>query len=303
MKRVIEVEHLRKAYGSTVAVDDVSFGVDHGEIFGIVGPNGAGKTTLVESIAGLRRPDRGVVRVLGLDPQDRGGGLSQRIGVQLQHAALPERVKVWEALDLYASYYDQSVDWRPLMHQWGLDDKRDTYFMDLSGGQKQRLFIALALVNDPQVVFLDELTAGLDPQARRNAWDLVRAIRDQGTTVMLVTHLMDEAERLCDRVAIIDHGSFVALDTPAELIRGIQVESRIFFSVSSSFEPEWLRSIPDVDRVELRGGDVIVTGSGAMLAPVVAALAEHGLVPPDLRTEQPTLEDVFLALTGRQDRE
>lgn len=303
MEPVINVENLRKSYGSVKAVDDISFQVEEGEIFGIVGPNGAGKTTAVESISGLRRPDAGMIRVLGLDPQNQGRELRQRMGVQLQQAALPERIKVWEALDLYASYYRRSVDWRPLIDQWGLSEKRNTHFMDLSGGQKQRLFIAMAMVNDPEVMFLDELTAGLDPQARRNTWDAVRAVSDQGTTVVLVTHFMEEAERLCDRVAIIDYGRIVALDTPAGLIRTIQTETRVRFSVTDGFDPSWLGSLPGVDRVELQGGGVIVTGNGPLMARVAAALAEHDLSPSDLRTEQPTLEDVFLALTGRQLRE
>jgi ABC-2 type transport system ATP-binding protein len=187
MEQVILAEHLHKAYGSNVAVDDISFRVDREEIFGILGPNRAGKTTTVEMVMGLRRPTTGSVRVLGLDPQRQGRQLRQLIGVQLQQAALPDRLKVWEALDLFASFYDRAVDWRALLAQWGLTEKQDTAFGRLSGGQKQRVFIALALVNDPQVVFLDELTTGLDPQARRHTWDLVRAVRDQGKTVVLAS--------------------------------------------------------------------------------------------------------------------
>ncbi len=206
MTNVIEVKNLRKVYGQTTAVDDISFTVQQGEIFGIVGPNGAGKTTTIESIVGLRKPDAGSISVLGMDPQTESQALGNRIGTQLQQAALPDRMKVWEALDLYASFYKQTVPWEPLLEQWGLADKRDTQFGNLSGGQKQRLFISLALLNDPEIVFLDELTTGLDPQARRATWDLVRAIREQGKTVVLITHYMDEIEALADRVAIIDHG-------------------------------------------------------------------------------------------------
>jgi ABC-2 type transport system ATP-binding protein len=215
MATIIEVTELRKRYGATVAVDGISLTAQAGEILGIVGPNGAGKTTTVECLEGLRRPDAGTVRVLGLDPRRQGAELHQRIGVQLQQAALPDRLKVWEALDLYAAFYRNPADWRRLLEEWGLAAKRDAAFADLSGGQRQRLFIALALVGRPEVVFLDELTTGLDPQARRATWELVRQVRAKGATVVLVTHFMEEAELLCDRVAIVDRGRVVALDTPA----------------------------------------------------------------------------------------
>lgn len=303
MEPVIQIEHLRKAYGPVVAVDDLSFEVRAGEIFGIVGPNGAGKTTTVEIMIGLRRPDQGCVRVLGLDPQRQGRELRQRIGAQLQQAALPDDLKVWEALDLFATFYRHAVPWEPLLEQWGLAEKRHARFKDLSGGQRQRLFIALALINDPELVVLDELTTGLDPQARRQTWELVRAIRERGKTVVLVTHFMDEAERLCDRVAIIDHGRLVALDTPAALIRQIQGESRVRFSVSGSFDPACLATVPGVNRVMRTDGQVVVYGDGPLLARVAAALAEHNIAPADLESERATLEDVFLALTGRQIRD
>ena len=214
MPPVIEVEQLHKGYGEVVAVDDVSFSVDEGEIFGIIGPNGAGKTTTIECVIGLRTPDRGRISVLGMDPIRDRTALTERIGVQLQEAALADRIRVWEALDLFSSFYARTVPWQPLLQQWGLADHRSAMFGTLSGGQRQRLFIALALVNDPDVVILDELTSGLDPQARRATWDLVQAIREQGKTVLVITHFMDEAQFLCDRVAIVDHGSVIALDTP-----------------------------------------------------------------------------------------
>jgi ABC-2 type transport system ATP-binding protein len=303
MEPVIAVEHLRKAYGSTLAVDDVSFEVRPGEIFGIVGPNGAGKTTMVECVAGLRQADSGTVRVLGLDPRRQEHALRERIGVQLQQAALPDDLKVWEALDLFASFYRRPVAWPALMEQWGLAEKRSTTFTKLSGGQKQRLFIALALINDPELVFLDELTTGLDPQARHTTWDLVRAIRERGKTVVLVTHFMDEAEQLCDRIAIVDHGRIVALDTPAALIRQVQAESRVRFGVANGFDPSWLRNVPGVSQVAREGDQVVVSGGGPLMARVAVALAERNLAPPDLRSEQATLEDVFLSLTGRRIRE
>jgi ABC-2 type transport system ATP-binding protein len=215
---IIEVEGLRKVYGRTVAVDGVSFTVSQGEIFGLVGPNGAGKTSIVETLAGLRRPDAGTVRVLGRDPGRERRALAQRIGIQLQEAALPDRLRVWEALDLYASFYRDTADWHDLLAEWGLEDKRDTAFADLSGGLKQRLLVALAFVGSPELVFLDELTTGLDPRARRTTWDIVRDIRAKGVTVVLVTHFMDEAEQLCDRVAVVDRGRIVALDRPAALV-------------------------------------------------------------------------------------
>ncbi|GIV85133.1 MAG: multidrug ABC transporter ATP-binding protein [Candidatus Roseilinea sp.] len=303
-KPIVEVEHLRKVYGSTVAVDDVSFEVYEGEIFGMVGPNGAGKTTTIECIEGLRRPDSGQVRVLGLDHQHDGYALRQRIGIQLQGSVLQDRLKVWEALDLFASFYPRPTDWQPLLEQLGLADQRNTPFAKLSGGQKQRLFIALALVGDPEIVFLDELTTGLDPQARRAMWDLVHQIRDQGKTVFLTTHFMEEAERLCDRVAIMDHGRIVALDTPENLIRMLGAEHQLVFSVDGPFEPRQLGHLPGVARIETTGERVIVYGrTDGFVSEVVNALTKSGVPFRDLRNEQPTLEDVFLALTGREMRD
>jgi ABC-2 type transport system ATP-binding protein len=287
LKLVIEVEHLRKTYGTTVAVDNVSFKVGEGEIFGLLGPNGAGKTTTVECLQGLRHPDSGNLRVLGLDAKQEAQALRRRIGCQLQESALPDRMKVWEALDLFASIKPESSDWVTIMQQWGLDEKRYNTFSSLSGGQRQRLFVALALVNNPEVVFLDEMTTGLDPAARHVAWDLVQAIRAQGTTVVLVTHFMDEAEKLCDRVAIMDKGKILALDTPQGLITTHSGQVRVIFTTD-----------PCVNAVTKKGPRVEVEGDGPVLSLVAASLVEHGITPPDLRMEQPTLEDVFLKLTG-----
>jgi ABC-2 type transport system ATP-binding protein len=302
MLNVIEVDHLRKSYGETVAVDDISLAIQKGEIFGIVGPNGAGKTTTIESIIGLRLPDGGTVSVLGLNPQKQSAKLGNRIGTQLQQAALPDRMKVWEALDLYASFYERTVPWEPLLEQWGLADKRNTRFGDLSGGQQQRLFIALALLNDPEIVFLDELTTGLDPQARRATWDLVRAIQDQGKTVILITHFMDEIEALADRVAIIDQGRLIALDTPANLIDNLEDETEVHFSVPNGFQPDVLNEVSGVSAVSQQGQQVSVRGNGSLLANVASALAQHNIAPADLRVQQANLEDVFLNLTGRKIR-
>src|SRR6266550_286098 len=206
---VVHVAAIRKTYGRTVAVDELSFDVREGEIFGLIGPNGAGKTTTTECVERLRTPDRGSISVLGLDPRREIYSLQDRIGEQLQDAQLQKRIKVREAVGLWASLYPKPVDGDRLLEQLGLSDKRNAWFMTLSGGQKQRLFIALALINDPELVFLNELTTGLDPQARRAIWDLVRGIRQRGKTVFLTTHLMEEAERLCDRVAIIEHGRVI----------------------------------------------------------------------------------------------
>ncbi len=302
MTTVIEVTHLRKTYGTTVAVDDVSLTVHKGQIFGIVGPNGAGKTTTVESIMGLRKPDGGKVRVLDMDPQMEADDLRQRLGIQLQEASLPDYLKVWEALDLFSSFYKQTVPWEPLLEQWGLIDKRNTRFKNLSGGQKQRLFIALALLNDPEVVFLDELTTGLDPQARRATWEMVRTIRDQGKTVILVTHFMDEAEELADRMAIIDQGRLVALDTPQALIQGLQAGSSVRFSGVKGFDADVLKDVEGVTAVAQENQHVIVHGNGPLLAHIAVALSQHDITPTDLHIEQANLEDVFLALTGRKIR-
>jgi ABC-2 type transport system ATP-binding protein len=299
MAAIIEVTELRKRYGATVAVDGISLTVQAGEILGIVGPNGAGKTTTVECLEGLRRPDAGTVRVLGLDPRRQGAELRQRIGVQLQQAALPDRLKVWEALDLYASFYRHPADWRLLLEEWGLAAKRDAAFADLSGGQRQRLFIALALVGRPEVVFLDELTTGLDPQARRTTWELVRQVRAKGATVVLVTHFMEEAELLCDRVAIVDRGRVVAMDAPGALVRGLGAGQRLRFRPLGPFDPDSLRALPGVQRVDRDGDQVVVSGGGPLLATVAAALADRAVAVADLRSEEANLEDAFLALTGR----
>jgi len=303
MATVVEVTELRKRYGETVAVAGVSLTVQAGEILGIVGPNGAGKTTTVECLEGLRRPDTGQVRVLGLDPLRQGAELHQRIGVQLQQAALPDRLKVWEALDLYAAFYRHPADWRLLLEEWGLVAKRNAAFADLSGGQRQRLFIALSLVGQPEMVFLDELTTGLDPQARRSTWELVKQVRAKGTTVVLVTHFMEEAELLCDRVAIVDHGRVVALDTPTALVRGLRAGQRLRFRALGPFDPESLRTLPGVEQVERDGDQVAVAGDGPLLATVAAALADEAVPVADLRSEEANLEDAFLALTGRAPRD
>jgi len=295
----IEARSLVKTYGRLRAVDGVDFSVRAGEIFGVVGPNGAGKTTTIECLEGLRMPDGGELRVLGLDPRRDGRELRERIGVQLQQSALPDDMKVWEALDLFASYYRDPAPWAPLLDRLEIGDKRNARFAKLSGGQKQRLFIALALVNDPELVFLDELTTGLDPHARRAMWDLVRGVRERGKTVFLTTHYMEEAEQLCDRVLVVDHGRVVALDSPANLIRDLAGEVRILFTAEAGFDPAPLRALEGVARVERNGDRVLVAGRGdRLICVVINALDARGVRFRDLRTEQPDLEDVFLALTA-----
>ncbi len=296
---VIEVSHLRKTYGSTVAVEDVSFEVYAGEIFGLIGPNGAGKTTTMECVEGIRRPDGGAMSILGLDPRRDAHALQNRIGVQLQQAQLQKRIRVWEAVDLWSSLYPRSVDGRVLLEQLGLTEKRNASFMSLSGGQKQRLFVALALINDPEVVFLDELTTGLDPQARRAIWDLVMGIRSRGKTVFLTTHLMEEAERLCDRVAIIEHGKLIELGAPAELVRKHCPQRGVVFSSDRQGLTPELERIPGVDSVQAADSSYTVEGRGdAFVTEVIRFIAEQQLTVRDFRTVFPTLEDVFLKLTG-----
>jgi ABC-2 type transport system ATP-binding protein len=301
---VVEVRDLVKHYPRTKAVDEVSLDVYQGEIFGMVGPNGAGKTTTIECVEGLRQPDSGTIQVLGLHPLKDRYRLRERIGVQFQSAALPDRIRVWETLDLFAAFYPHPVDWELLLEQMGLAEKRDAYFAKLSGGQKQRVFIALAFINNPDLVFLDELTTGLDPQARRAMWDQVRSIRERGTTVFLTTHFMEEAERLCDRVAIMDHGKIVALDTPQNLIDSLGAENRVIFESGASLHEQTLRAVPGVVRVERIGERVAVYGQKeGLVSGIVDALEARGIRFENLRTEQPTLEDVFLALTGKEMRD
>jgi ABC-2 type transport system ATP-binding protein len=301
MPVAIEVQGLRKRYADTIAVHDVSFSVEQGEIFGIVGPNGAGKTTTVECIEGLRCPDGGHISVLGLNPGRDRAELTERLGVQLQDSELPERLRVGEALRLYGSFYESPADWRELMDQLGLSAKEKTPFGKLSGGQRQRLSIALALVGRPEVVVLDELTTGLDPQARRDTWTLIEGVRARGATVLLVTHFMEEAERLCDRVAVIDAGRVVALDTPAALAAGADAEQRIRFRPASPLDDQLLRELPDVISVQRHGEMVTVTGNNNVVNAVTSVLASHGVVAEQLRVDQASLEDAFMALTGRHE--
>ncbi len=296
---IIEVENLVKRYGGHTAVNGISFAVDQGEIFGILGPNGAGKTTTVECIEGLRSPDSGHIRVGGLDPREDGDELRQLLGAQLQESELPDKLTVREAMELYSSFYRDPADWRDLLATLGLTEKSETQFRRLSGGQKQRLSIALALVGNPKVAVLDELTTGLDPQARRDTWDLIEDIRDRGVTILLVTHFMEEAERLCDRLALVNAGKLVALDSPAGLVARVDDRQRVRFRPSAPIDHALLTALPEVTSVERAGNQLLVTGTGNLLLAVTTELARNQVVAGDLRVEQTSLDDAFVALTGR----
>jgi ABC-2 type transport system ATP-binding protein len=295
----IQISHLRKTFGETVAVDDISFTVATDEIFGILGPNGAGKTTTIECSIGLRVPDAGTVRLMGLDPQVDQEELHAMVGVELQESALPAKLKVGEILDLYQSFYREPADVGELVDVLGLTPKRKEYYRSLSGGQKQRLSIALALIGQPKIAVLDEMTTGLDPQARRDTWDLIDGVRDRGVTIVLVTHFMDEAARLCDRVALIDQGRVVAIDTPDGLAERAGGGKRVRFVPSGEFDDRVLSDLSDVKSVARQGHHVEVQGSGELVNAVILTLAGIGVTPKDVQLETATLEDAFVSLTGR----
>ena len=295
----VEIAHLRKAYGNVVAVDDVSFSVAQGEIFGILGPNGAGKTTTVECVLGLRSPDAGSIRVLGLDPGQDREDLHVIVGAQLQESAQPAKLRVGEILDLYQSFYRDPADVGELIDALGLAGKKKDYYRSLSGGQRQRLSIALALIGRPKIAVLDEMTAGLDPQARRDTWDLIEGVRDQGVTILLVTHFMEEAERLCDRVALIDAGHVVALDSPAGLAARASGGTTMRFVPSAPFDDRLLSKLPEVRAVTRSGSHVVVTGTGELVNAVILTLAAAGVTARDVQLDSSTLEDAFVKLTGR----
>ncbi|MFJ9714086.1 ABC transporter ATP-binding protein [Streptomyces sp. NPDC101234] len=297
MPTVIEVTDLRKSYGGRAVVDGVSFAVEEGEIFGILGPNGAGKTTTVECVEGLRVPDGGRVRVTGLDPVAEHEKAARVLGAQLQQSELQPKLTVREALELYASFYDGPLDWAPLAERLGLVDKLATRFGKLSGGQQQRLFIALALIGNPRVVVLDELTTGLDPRARRDTWELIEDVRDRGVTVLLVTHFMEEAQRLCDRIAVIDKGRVAALDTPAGLIRRSAGATVISFTPSAPLDDQDLGALPALASVESKDGRITLSGTDETVNAVITLLARHRITAHQLRVVDATLDDAFLDLT------
>jgi len=297
---MITVQGLTKTYGAKTVVDDVSFDVAEGETFGLLGPNGAGKTTIVETIAGLRRPDAGRVRVAGLDPVADAEAVKEVLGVQLQESRFPDRMRVAEALELFASFYDSPAPWRELMADLGLEDQASTPFAKLSGGQRQRLSIAVALLGRPKVAILDELTTGLDPNARRQTWDLVERLKERGVTMVLVTHFMEEAERLADRVALVDAGRLVALDTPDGLVARAVAPQVMRFRPGAPLDVEELRALPGVRSVTQDGDRLVVSGSGDVVHAVTSLLATRQVIAHELRVEQATLDDAFIALTGRR---
>jgi ABC-2 type transport system ATP-binding protein len=295
----IEVEQLAKRYGAKVAVDDVTFSVNEGEVFGIIGPNGAGKTTTVECITGLRSRDRGIVRVLGHDPSGDRRALREQVGVQLQDCGLPANLQVAEALELYSSFYAHPADWRGLIEALGLGAVAATRFAKLSGGQRQRLSIALALVGNPRVAVLDELTTGLDPSARRDTWNLIEQVRDRGVTILLVTHFMQEAEFLCDRVAVIDRGRVVALDSPVGLLSNVLADQQVRFVPSVPVGDNLLSGLNGVSSVTRHGEEIVVIGTTDTLSSVTTALAVRGIVAHRLRVDSPTLDDAYLSIIER----
>ncbi len=294
---IIEVTSLRKAYGRKPAVDGVSFTVEEGEIFGILGPNGAGKTTTVECVEGLRVPDAGTVRVAGHDPVADHDRVTRILGAQLQESELQPKLTVREALELYSAFYPDPADWRPLAERLGLAPKLTTRFAKLSGGQKQRLSIALALIGNPRVVVLDELTTGLDPRARRDTWELIEDVRRGGVTVLLVTHFMEEAQRLCDRIAVIDRGRLAALDTPSGLIRRAAGSTVISFTPSSPLDDLALTALPQAAAVEETQGRVTIHGTDDTVNAVITLLARNHITAHQLRVSEATLDDAFLDLT------
>lgn len=302
---VVRVTDLRKAYGEKVAVDGVSFAVERGEIFGILGPNGAGKSTTVESLAGLRIPDSGNVEVLGLNPRKEASEVREVLGVQLQESKLPPKLRVIEALRLYAAFYTTPEDPEVLLSMLGLDEKRNTAYEDLSGGQKQRLSIALALIGRPEVAVLDELTTGLDPQARRETWALVERVRDSGVTIILVTHFMDEAERLCDRLVVIDQGQIIAEGSPAELSGGGAGKRsfRIRLPENSLNDLDPITDIAAVATAHAVGAEIEISGTDAVLPEVIGALYRHGIIPDDVRTRTRSLEEAFVELVTHHGQE
>ncbi|MDW8807384.1 ABC transporter ATP-binding protein [Streptomyces scabiei] len=294
---VIEVTGLRKAYGGRNVVDGVSFSVAEGEIFGILGPNGAGKTTTVECVEGLRVPDAGRVRIAGLDPVAEHEATRRVLGAQLQESELQAKLTVREALELYASFYPNPADWRPLAERLGLTARLTTRFAKLSGGQKQRLFIALALIGNPRIVVLDELTTGLDPRARRDTWELIEDIRAGGMTVLLVTHFMEEAQRLCDRIAVIDQGRIAALDTPAGLVRRSAGATVISFTPSAPLDDRDLNTLPGLAAIGHRDGRFTLSGTDETVNAVLTLLARTHITAHQLRVADATLDDAFLDLT------
>jgi ABC-2 type transport system ATP-binding protein len=301
----VEVKDLTKKYGTLVAVDCVSFTIREGEIFGLLGPNGAGKTTTIEMIEGLRKPDTGLIRVCGIDVTKGDGKVKEAIGVQLQSTSVYDKVKVVEVIDLFSGYYHKSLRTDQILQQMSLNEKRNSFVESLSGGQKQRLALALALVNDPKVLFLDEPTTALDPQARRATWDIIEGLREKGKTIILNTHYMEEAERLCDQVGIMDHGQIIAMDTPSNLISKQNLDSALEFTSSSTTSKGLFEGLPWVNKMTQDGEKFILHTKEALplLVEIVRLYQQKQLDLTNISVRAATLEDVFLDLTGRSLRE
>ena len=299
MQKTVVVSHVTKQYGKLIAVKDVSFEIERGEIFGLLGPNGAGKTTTIEMMEGLRRPDSGSIKIYGLDPIREGNKLREQIGVQLEVSSLYSKIKVKEALDLFSSFYQRPSDIKSLLRMMSLERKANSYFKELSHGQKQRLAITLALINDPKILFFDEATIGLDPQARRKIWTLMKKIRTEGKTIILTTHYMEEAERLCDRVAIIDRGEIVALGTPNNLIANLGQQNKVEFYSEGNIELEELKRIDEVNNVEKIERKYVLYSDKPydVLRRLIQLEKAENYNLQNLYVNRVTLEDVFLAFT------
>jgi len=302
---IIRVENLYKNYGSVEALRGVSFSVEEGEVFGLLGPNGAGKTTTVEILEGLRTSDRGTALVCGLDPEKTGEQFKEIIGAVLQSTALPAKLRVKEALDLFANFYPQRADVEQLLRRFQLEEKRNTFYNELSGGQKQRLALAMALVNNPRVVFLDEPTAGLDPQVRREIYDIIEELRRSKKTVLITTHYIEEAERLCDRVAIVDHGRVIALGTPRELKQKSVGTTRLEVRLAKPVTNGTLGRLEGVSNCrEFDGAYVLHSARPPQtIVALVKQLEAENNELQSLEMFSPSLEDVFIELTGRRLRE
>jgi ABC-2 type transport system ATP-binding protein len=305
MSNALEVKDLTKRYGALAAVDNISFAIEEGEIFGILGPNGAGKTTTLEMIEGLRKPDGGAIKVCGINVTGKNDAVKDLIGVQLQTTSLYDRIKVAEVIELFGSYYPKSISADQIIQEVSLNEKRNSYVEFLSGGQKQRLALALALVNDPKVLFLDEPTTALDPQARRNVWEIIEGLSRKGKTIILNTHYMEEAERLCERVGIMDHGQIIALDSPANLIVKQNLDSVVEFTSRNGTEREFFEKLPLVTSVTQDGQHFVLhtRESSNLLTQLVHFNEQNKVHLENISTRSATLEDVFLNLTGKRLRE
>ena len=302
MDTAVEVKNLTKRYGDLIAVNEVDFNIEKGEIFGLLGPNGAGKTTTIEMIEGLRQPDNGTISVCGIDARKERDKIKEIIGVQLQSTTIYDKIRVDEVIDLFRGYYQKTLDTDEILDMVSLNEKKNSYVSTLSGGQKQRVALALALVNDPEIIFLDEPTTGLDPQARRNVWDIVEDLGSKGKTVVLTTHYMEEAERLCNRLGIIDHGTIIALDTTRELIAKQNLDSAIEFTSSNGVSGDAFEKIDGVNKVTQDGREFVIqtTASSRVLGELSRISEENGFSLENITVRKATLEDVFLALTGRK---